>query len=571
MEVDSTLAECFGQLVKRGLVEEHKFAAGLLDYLLSYLSGKISQQNYEIQKEPINSEDLTSTESEEGEIVYDDLPPVKVEITDEFDMKDTGTDVINKQRNKEINWSKIKKSENKGEVEALCETEDIVDLEEMKEEVMAKTNPVEFAKTKNTVHLHDESTKFYQKLEKLYDEKGNELYGYVSQKNSPVKEELKPLKKKEVLKVRKFANVKGSSKDCEYCSFSLGLNCTFPSFKMRRHKMNKHHVCEFCREKLESPENLDNHKISVHTNSSGDLMCGLGDCKTILSCTNKNALISHVRMFHEKRTYMCGECGKPYRFIKSHRKYCSADPKDIISCTFCDFFTLSSYSFKMHQKREHPSEGRKEWNQRKLSCDSCSFTTSGLSTAEFEAMRLIIHKKIHRDGNIVCDKCEFSTTMRFTFQRHLSVKHNIGERYVCTICDYVTGGVTGKSHLKTHMERHNKDQTYMCDQCEFKTFSQQSLKEHIQRHEGTSRYLCDECEYTSNNYSNFLTHNKAKHGATMSCGDCDFTTKSDRTMRNHKSKHSTTLACGDCDFKTNSLTALRYHKTSKSHGLKEKS
>jgi KRAB domain-containing zinc finger protein len=309
----------------------------------------------------------------------------------------------------------------------------------------------------------------------------------------------------------------------------------------------------------------------VHTSSSGEWVCGIGACKVLPPNTwsKKDYLLGHVRLFHDRVTYTCDECGKSYRDWKRHKKYHTAEPKDILTCFYCDFFTLSNQTLRFHKKMEHPTKGGKKYIQGKLSCDSCSFTTTGLShTPELEAMRLIIHKKIHREGNIVCDKCMFTTKRNFSFQRHLSDEHKLGERYDCTICDYSTGGYSGKSHLKLHMETHNKEKSFMCDKCEYKSSSQRSLKEHLQRHEDTKRFLCDGCDYKTNNYPNFLAHKRTKHGETMSCDDCDFTTKSDRTMRNHKYKHSTSLVCGDCDFRTNSMTALRYHKTSKSHGTK---
>ena len=181
-------------------------------------------------------------------------------------------------------------------------------------------------------------------------------------------------------------------------------------------------------------------------------------------------------------------------------------------------------------------------------------------------MHLILHKKIHRDGNIVCDLCEFITRGRFTFQKHLAIKHNIGQVYSCTLCDHKTGGVSGKGHLKTHMERHNKEKDHMCDKCDFKSGTESSLKKHLQRHKENYKYLCDVCDYKSHDFSNFQAHKKTKHSSiVLSCEECDFTTKSDRTFRNHNSKHSTSLNCGNCDYKTNSRMALRHHKTINLH------
>jgi len=563
LEVDSTLADCFAQLLQQGLLEEHKFAAGLLDYLLNYLTGKITKQNCKIQKESIITK-VDLTQSEEGEIVvpYDELPPVKVEIMEDVDEKDP-----NILDNGDLTETGTLKDT--GKVEPIDVREDIIDSEGITKKVTSKEKPKDYAEnhkeTNVSVNLNDKPIKSRLNKEILDNKIGNEPIN-TEEEMSSVKGEVKPPKEEKMLRARTRPQM---SYSCDYCTFTLGLSTAHPSFKMRRHKTRKHHVCEFCKEKHESSEHLDNHITSVHTSSSGGWVCGTGDCKVDPPYTwsKKDELLGHVRMVHEKVTYHCAECGQSYRDKRRHKKYHTADPKDILSCSYCEFFTLSNHTLKFHKKREHPEEGGKKDIPGKLSCDSCSFVTNGRSpTAELEAMRLIIHKRIHREGNIVCDKCEFATKKKFSFQRHLSDKHNLGERYACTICDYSTGGHSGKGHLKIHMERHNTEKSYMCDKCEYKSSCQRSLKQHLQTHEETPRFLCDGCDYTSNDYSNFLAHNRTKHGDTMSCDNCDFTTKSDRTMRNHKSKHSTSLACGECDFKTNSLQALRCHKTSKSHG-----
>ena len=41
------------------------------------------------------------------------------------------------------------------------------------------------------------------------------------------------------------------------------------------------------------------------------------------------------------------------------------------------------------------------------------------------------------------------------------------------------------------METHNKEKSFMCDKCEYKSSSQLCLKEHLKRHEETKRFLCD--------------------------------------------------------------------------------
>lgn len=285
---------------------------------------------------------------------------------------------------------------------------------------------------------------------------------------------------------------------------------------------------------------------------------------------NITGLINHGRIVHDRVRYICAECGQPYRNFKRHKAlHCTgrhtAKSEDFFYCKLCEFFTLSKISSRLHQQQEHPTAGKEKPALAKLSCDSCSYKTHG-SFGELSGMHLILHKKIHRDGNIVCDLCEFITRGRFTFQKHLAIKHNIGQVYSCTLCDHKTGGVSGKGHLKTHMERHNKEKDHMCDKCDFKSGTESSLKKHLQRHKENYKYLCDVCDYKSHDFSNFQAHKKTKHSSiVLSCEECDFTTKSDRTFRNHNSKHSTSLNCGNCDYKTNSRMALRHHKTINLH------
>ena len=40
MEVEKALADCFELLLQNGLNEEHKFAVGVLDCMLTYVSSK---------------------------------------------------------------------------------------------------------------------------------------------------------------------------------------------------------------------------------------------------------------------------------------------------------------------------------------------------------------------------------------------------------------------------------------------------------------------------------------------------------------------------------------------------
>jgi len=502
MEVDKKLTDCLALLLHHGLEEEHNFAVGMLGYIFNYLESKLvlyPRQIYTLLEEKQKSDFLVV--AEDGEIVSseDDITAVKEEIIEEDDNKETSLKVTGDLS-----------GQNKGE------------------EV-----PLQKAK---------QSTKEIELTEK--EEETNTL-GIAAQDSIDSNEEPELKVTCKAYKSRKLAS---STKDgpishkCDYCPFSLDTPIPgftkYSSAKMRKHKKKEHHVCEVCKEKQESTDELENHMILVHTNSSGKMVCGINDCKVVPKKSGNTivGLINHVRIVHDKVSYICGECGKQYRSWDKHIKYHTAKPEDYIFCKQCDFSTLSTRSLTLHQKQEHPKPGKKKQVLRKLSCDSCPYKTYGVS-GELEGMHLILHKKIHRDGNIICDMCDFVSKKKYSFQSHLASKHNIGQFYSCTECDYTTSGFSAKSHLKTHMETHNTEKTYMCDKCDFKSNCRNLLKRHLQRHEENCRYLCEECDYKSNDSSNFMAHKKVKHGnVILSCSKCDFTTKSDRTLRNHKTK-----------------------------------
>jgi len=506
MEVEKALADCFELLLQNGLNEEHKFAVGVLDCMLTYVSSKgvgFTRRSEELQKEEHKSE------SEEGEIVVVGEADVKVEVIEGYENKNMSAGI--------------------------------------KENYMSEHNTESIPKTINH-HLIEKKQKYNERIE---EEPSNGIK--IDDTTASGVEECKQKTKNETLKSRNFAQ---STKDgpisyeCQYCSFSLENSkqgpAKYPSSKMRRHMKKEHSVCEVCREKQDSPDQLANHMTFIHTNSSGQMMCGIGGCKAVPNNSKGrlSGILNHVNTTHDRLTYICGECRKSYRFWNKHvLLYHSSDSKDIFTCTHidCQFRTLSHKTLSLHQKRVHP-DGKKKHVGENLSCDLCDFTTNGTSaSAESERMKLLFHMKVHRDGNIVCDLCEFTTKKKFTFQKHRSVKHNIGYVYQCDICDYRTGGHSGKTHFKAHMEMHSGEKSFMCDKCDFKSSTGELLRKHMRRHEETPRYLCDGCDYKSHDISNFNAHKKVKHGTEiLSCKDCDFTTKSDRTLRNHISKKHTT-------------------------------
>ena len=193
----------------------------------------------------------------------------------------------------------------------------------------------------------------------------------------------------------------------------------------------------------------------------------------------------------------------------------------------------------LHTKARHPKPGK---FPQKFPCGSCDFETSGLSQ-DLEEYKLIMHKRIHQSGEIICTMCPYKTEKPFSLKRHLAEIHNIGDVFQCNQCDYKTGGPTSKSHMKIHMARHLNEKNFQCDQCEFGGNTKSSLENHLKRHNTyAAKYNCNECEYKSTDISNFKAHRQVKHGSlVLSCEDCDYSTKSRRSLREHRRKHLSIL------------------------------
>ena len=107
-----------------------------------------------------------------------------------------------------------------------------------------------------------------------------------------------------------------SSSQCEHCPFSLGSQKSGKYFKskLRRHKKAEHHVCEICREKRDNADDLSSHMESVHRDSEGRIICGVGGCSMRSQSARGDLLektVTHVRIVHDQITYVCKECERP--------------------------------------------------------------------------------------------------------------------------------------------------------------------------------------------------------------------------------------------------------------------
>ena len=343
---------------------------------------------------------------------------------------------------------------------------------------------------------------------------------------------------------------KGQTLDCKYCSFKLIGTEKRRMFKyqLRKHNKTRHHVCEICHLKNADKNELEIHMKNDHEDREGKLICGIKGCSKSPRGSSKDLLLElmvHVRRVHDKIPYICRKCNKPFLYFTRHKLlHHSVDPKTLHTCGECEYICTTEKYMRVHKRLVHSTSKPENVIKPKkiLPCDLCNFKTTGISNEE--EFRLMVHKSTHQDDDhITCDFCPYKSTKRFTLKKHLAEEHGMGKVLYCNFCTYKTGGHSGEGHMKNHIAGHSKEKLFLCDKCEFSGRTNESLRTHMQRHDQTTpKYLCDECEYKSSDRGNFIAHRTVKHGSlVLPCAQCDYKTKSKRSLREHSKKHAISL------------------------------
>ena len=93
-------------------------------------------------------------------------------------------------------------------------------------------------------------------------------------------------------------------------------------------------------------------------------------------------------------------------------------------------------------------------------------------------------------------------------KQHYKKREHGGVKYFCDKCDFTT---TILSSLNRHKKTENGGNKYPCDQCDFSATSLLRLVSHkVSNHEGV-KYQCDKCEYVAIQNSDLMKHKESKH------------------------------------------------------------
>ena len=128
-----------------------------------------------------------------------------------------------------------------------------------------------------------------------------------------------------------------------------------------------------------------------------------------------------------------------------------------------------------------------------------------------------------RKDKAQCTICGKSC-VRIGLAAHMKSHNN-----VCRICRVKCGD------LKEHMKIHSRSESYMCDQCTFKTHTKKLLQIHMNRLHSTKLFECVLCEFQTNHSVNLKNHvNKVHENIKYSCDICGHQIANISNLYQHK-------------------------------------
>ena len=116
-------------------------------------------------------------------------------------------------------------------------------------------------------------------------------------------------------------------------------------------------------------------------------------------------------------------------------------------------------------------------------------------------MGLVAHMKSHNNTCQICGvKCA-------DLKEHMKI-HDRSQSYICDQCAFKTHT---KKLLQIHMNRLHSTKMFECTLCVFKTNGSVNLKNHINKIHENIRFSCDICGHQIVNISNLYQHKRRKH------------------------------------------------------------
>ena len=235
-----------------------------------------------------------------------------------------------------------------------------------------------------------------------------------------------------------------------------------------------------------------------------------------------------------------------------------------------------------------------EKNQSEKQTEKRQPTVETLATQEMQQSETTAHPQTgaRSVAALSCDLCDYSA-FGIEMQVHLRTAHNISS-YQCKICEELcinwdglfvhvteTHGklvfrcklcpkrFTTKRTLKMHKSNCHKTE-YQCDKCGSFQQSKTHLKVHLNRHNKVKTVQCKNCDLKFCTNTECKRHNLYKHSKKkVTCNLCGALLASKENLRKHLNEHheqGRPYPCPECNKVYNRRNSFYYHVKNE-HGL----
>ena len=274
--------------------------------------------------------------------------------------------------------------------------------------------------------------------------------------------------------------------ECPECGTRFTQSVTLEHHRVTKHNVEgtKNIVCQCCGDVFKTYLSYKNHKRNNKPKEPVDCtVCG----KTL---DNKAKLYTHMRNTHPTETFTCEYCGKVVKTknaLKNHQIL--ACPKNPIKDKpksqgndFCELCSSNVENRRLHILKEHV----KTVEVNGIDMFQCCFCDQSFGRKSSISHHLLLHtgKPIYR-----CEVCSIEYKEKRSLTKHLEISHGIEP--------------TNKREVSTNG-------LYSCNQCEYKTTAKNQFTRHLLVH-GSKQYKCDLCNFATVHKSNLTIHKGKVH------------------------------------------------------------
>ncbi|XP_055334239.1 zinc finger protein 564-like [Paramacrobiotus metropolitanus] len=234
------------------------------------------------------------------------------------------------------------------------------------------------------------------------------------------------------------------------------------------------YFCVKCSRYFLSKPVLDIHERGCHRALEDDLERTERKCPACgFTGTSFGQLALHtanhaIKASERKQCLLCAEqiFVLQTHYQRNHPEYREIVPKDWqFECQQCGEKFLSQPNLDTHTRKHE-----------KFQCIYCAVQ---LENTEAFTEHLSEHQK---DGCFPCPVCPRIFPQYAEFREHYRCEHDAKSVLVCEVCQVVC---RDRGRLKEHVQTHNKDYRFPCNQCRQRFHTERNLRRHVRKqHEG---------------------------------------------------------------------------------------